>query len=399
MYENKGKEMTMKYTIPEFKISKILRKLDALNEKVSKCNSIKLEYTVSDVYDHTYVMDDGKGYILPVVDIDLTNPFVFMNGWSFLAVIEHFKDGNVILQKIYDVDIPDHFRTSGSHCDHCETNRFRKNTYLIYNKEQDKIYQVGSTCINTYLGFDASLLVQHAAFITSLNEGMSDKDIERIKYRGLLTADLLQFLKICYGIINTIGYVSGKMLRDNPFKYTTTTGCIAFNQNYSEWINNSGMALIKSDKAKSVVESAIEWANNLDTTKSTYAHNVQVIIKSGYVTYKTANIMASLIPSYMKFVSTQDDTDLKKVSNFVGQKGQRIDVIMVLKNIVTFNSPYGISKMHSFTTEEGNIIIWFTNTVDLKEGVMYKGKVTVSKHNEFKGIKQTIVNRCKLEEA
>jgi hypothetical protein len=43
--------------------------------------------------------------------------------------------------------------------------------------------------------------------------------------------------------------------------------------------------------------------------------------------------------------------------------------------------------------EAGHSFTWFCSGKPLEEGKVYEVKATVKKHDEYKGVKQTIVNR------
>ena len=95
-----------------------------------------------------------------------------------------------------------------------------------------------------------------------------------------------------------------------------------------------------------------------------------------------------------------------KVSEHIGNIGDRIDFEADLVNCFTFDVPGYMSweteimHIYKFKTAEGNIVVWKTTSYikeyfedDVKH---FKFKGTVKEHSEYKGEKQTVLNRVKI---
>ena len=386
----------MIYTIPEYKIKPLIKKLDAINARaVGVANPIT--YTISQPYEK--VFSDGignikKAFTCSMVDLDLTNSFLSVNGWAFLAIIEHSRNGNIIMKKLYDVEIPEKYRTSGSHCDHCNTDRYRKNTYLVYNENTKEIFQVGSTCINKYLGFDASLLVSHATIIEKINAMLDDsKEHDRMFHRGQEIITLNIFMKLCLALIDNYGYISAKKVYNGDAN--TATGHDAFNLYYNK--DNALFEQSNHTKYAETLCDIYDWAYDLEDT-SDYIHNLKTILHNGYVTYKTATTAASMAGVYLMNLNKKNMEPVISTSKHFGTPKERLDVDMTLKSIAAFDGRWGSCNVYTFITNDGNIATWFTNNANLTEGKQYIGKATIKAHTEFKGTQQTTITRCSLTE-
>lgn len=85
-------------------------------------------------------------------------------------------------------------------------------------------------------------------------------------------------------------------------------------------------------------------------------------------------------------------------SEWIGDIKQRLRQIKVtLSSARAISGFYGDSVL--FTFEQGdNILVWFaSNPPEIEEGHEYLLTGTVVEHKEYNGVKQTRVNRCKLE--
>lgn len=396
----------MRYTIPSYKRKQILNKIEGLNKRIVGMEGQRIEYTASLDYEKTININDAD-MLVKVFDIDVTNPMVSLNGWSFLAITEHSKKGNIILKKLYDVEIPEQYQNSDTYCEHCNTNRYRKYTYLVYNNDTKEIHQVGSTCLTAYLGFDASLLMAHAELFTHLKTIMDDdRERERMVKRGVETQTVENFLKLAIVTIEKYGYVSAKKAREyyangnelhEDSIYHNATGYTVWGINYNKKYWKNELEEAKTDRVNEIYTKIIEWVKGLET-KSDYIRNIQILVDRDYVTYKTATTAASIVGVYNMNLQKNKVED-KKVSNWFGTIKERIDVDLILKRKTPFESKFGISNCYMFETQEGNVAILFTAAVELEEGKRYVGKATVTKHTEYKGLKQTVINRVKLVEA
>lgn len=396
----------MRYTIPSYKRKQILNKIEGLNKRIVGMEGQRIEYTASLDYEKTININDAD-MLVKVFDIDVTNPMVSLNGWSFLAITEHSKKGNIILKKLYDVEIPEQYQNSDTYCEHCNTNRYRKYTYLVYNNDTKEIHQVGSTCLTAYLGFDASLLMAHAELFTHLKTIMDDdRERGRMVKRGVETQTVENFLKLAIVTIEKYGYVSAKKAREyyangnelhEDSIYHNATGYTVWGINYNKKYWKNELEEAKTDRVNEIYTKIIEWVKGLET-KSDYIRNIQILVDRDYVTYKTATTAASIVGVYNMNLQKNKVED-KKVSNWFGTIKERIDVDLILKRKTPFEGKFGISNCYMFETQEGNVAILFTAAVELEEGKRYVGKATVTKHTEYKGLKQTVINRVKLVEA
>lgn len=93
-------------------------------------------------------------------------------------------------------------------------------------------------------------------------------------------------------------------------------------------------------------------------------------------------------------------------SEYVGQEGDRITLTVTYTHTSSFENSYGgwlnytsVTNIHSFKDENGNEIIWKTsNFIEADYGTKMVITGTIKGYKDYKGVKQTILTRCKLEE-
>lgn len=80
---------------------------------------------------------------------------VNLNEYNILGSINIDKDeGEYTLSSYSEKDLPKKYRNleTPSKCEHCNINRRRDNIYIIQNKKTGDLIQVGSSCMNDYIG-------------------------------------------------------------------------------------------------------------------------------------------------------------------------------------------------------------------------------------------------------
>ena len=88
-------------------------------------------------------------------------------------------------------------------------------------------------------------------------------------------------------------------------------------------------------------------------------------------------------------------------SEWVGEIGDHIkNEKVTLKRKGSFSGRYGLTNVYTFENEIGSIYTWFTSTFlnkEIDETFYIKG--TIKKHDEYKGVKTTVLTRVKVEGA
>lgn len=85
-------------------------------------------------------------------------------------------------------------------------------------------------------------------------------------------------------------------------------------------------------------------------------------------------------------------------SEWVGEIGSRITFNVTFVKKYGYQSKFGYTNIYTFNDEDNNILTWFS-TVEIKKeiGDEFTLVGTVKDHTEYKGIKQTVLSRCKVK--
>ena len=395
--------MKGQYNIPAVNLEKLKAKFEKLNNKAKKlsCDQVTLdiikfvpgkETITGDIIDAHYV-----------VEVDGISPKI--EGWELLARIEHTENGN-ILYKVPGADInTDDYRNTKSWCDHCNSNRKRKDTFLVVD-EQKQLKQVGSSCLSDFLGHQSpKSIALTMEFIYALQE---PSELGSVAPREIPTLYFIAYVAAC---VEQFGWCPSSVSNEK----NTPTKTSAYNymfpcKDFVKAINEGKIPKLKLDWEKHLSDAGdiLEWArgiNSDNTSMNDFLYNLHVACMQDTMNAKHIGIVAA---SHMAFNKAKDQ-DIKKqeilkswkqrceLSKHVGEVKKREVFTLTYDKVRTFDSEYGLTYIYNFTDSEGNSLIWFTgNDQDFKQGEEYSLKATVKEHKEYKGMKQTIITRCKV---
>lgn len=382
------------FIIPVSNKSMVEEQIEKLNKRARKLFLPMITLTWGKAYIEQRTIQGLKADIL-VMSCELVGPMeVSFDGWEFIATLQHLPTGENIVRAISDEHpIPPEYRDCGSNCQHCQVNRYRKDTYLVRHKGS-KFMQVGSSCIKDFLGGNSpDNILKHAAlaaeiisFMKGASQGGANGHDEGIFH-------IATFLSQTAACIRDYGWLSKSKTYETGAKSTSSYVLDNFNPPFNTRFTFS----VVTDRERQLAAEAIDWAENLSDEEcepSEYLHNIRAIVRSGMVGIRTAGYAASIISSYERELSRHQP---KLSSNHVGSIKMRDEFDLTLKSSYNGQSDYGTFFKYIFKDERGNVFVWLTsNEQEFEVDQKYRIRGTVKKHSEFKGIKQTELNRCEV---
>jgi hypothetical protein len=340
-----------------------------------------------------------------------------MEGYTFAASIEHTPEGLSLVRENSSRPIPAELRSIGPVCQHCFQNRFRKNTFILKG-ENGSYVSVGSTCLNDFTGLNASpaKIASWMESFDSLKEmtvvpaESADQEYPGYGPRYPMEFELRHALAAAaIDMEQRGGYF--KFFEDGPTStaemVSLAIGMYRVGSGYcpAESITDVLRDAEKSQQYFSKADEAIAWAKGLsdtDVAVSSYMHNIRNIAILNYTTHRSIRMAASIMVAHERS-KPRADAAPKKPSEFVGTKGERIQCVVAVKAITAVvGFSYGgnetVKDLVIMEDVDGNKLTWFCEGNNpLKKGdTDVKVKLTIKGHEEYKGIKQTKVNRVAL---
>ncbi len=392
----------MQYRIFEGNMERLEKKLQRIE---NKCKKYGNNFTYEKIGEEfaEYEDENGSKYKVKYILIDVEGTAI-VNDWRFIASIEHTEKGNII-KSCCNIEVPERYYTSKSICEHCNSKRHRKDTYIVQNTQTGEFKQVGKSCLKDFTCgmsaegvawfislFDELIEYEHitgCSHITNYIETVEAMQYiaETIKHFGYIKSGedrptkrrAKDYYEVEHGMLN------GFFAKDARIKFEEEMKSVSFNHN--------------SDYAKELTQNVFAWIEAQEENNN-YFHNLKTICSLEYVTFDKFGLLASVFPAYdmnlERKKQKEEEKEKEKKSEYVGKIGDRITVKIDNFIVVTsWETQYGTTYIYKIVDTEGNIYTWKTSggiVGDTKEII-----ATVKAHNEYRETKQTELTRCRAK--
>ena len=384
---------TRSFVIPASNKSMVEEHIEKLNKRARKLSIPEIGLAWGKAFLQKRTIKGSQLDVL-VLPVDVNGPLnVSYDGWQFIATLQHLPTGENIIRSITEFEVPSRYQSCGSNCEHCKVNRYRKDTYLVRH-EDSRVMQVGSSCIKDFLGGNspddilkrATLAAELLDFMNGSSHGGTGANDEGIFH-------IQTFLAQTAACIRDHGWLSKSEAKNTGKKATVSWVHDNFDPPYNQGFKFSVVTDAEKEKAKL----AAEWVENLSDEEceaSDYLHNIRAIVRSGMVGLRTMGYAASIVSSFDRELTKRQP---KLISGHVGVIKMREEFDLTLKSLYEGDSSYGHFFKYLFRDERGNVFVWITSVEqELEVDQKYRIRGTVKAHSEFKGIKQTEINRCEV---
>ena len=370
----------MTTTIPASSFAAFVTAIAKLNKRASKLGCAPLTIT-----SHEASTVEIDGIKFPSITLGIAGMTPSFTGWTFAASVEALDSGKNIFHGV-SAAFPARFATSGHSCEHCNQNRKRNSSFILSHESGD-FKQVGSTCINDFLGgnhLPVFTFLSNARETLGEFESFASATIDSVSVIGALVASAATVRE--HGFVKKTGHdvYSGTV----PTASRVESFLIDV-RNPKRFCPN----ITEADEAKA--ESVRAWLVNHEGTQSDYLQKLIDLSAASRVSSRNIGILASAITAYDREMDRKTQA-LASPSSHVGTIGKRETFILAYVGCkVLPDYGYGCSNLYSFKDANGNIVKWKTgNTFDFAPMVKLVG--SVKKHGEWNGVKETELTRCKV---
>lgn len=393
----------------EHQIAKLNKRAEKLG--VAPITIMKGEITETKVHDELSGIDTYEARQTIIVNGDSPK----LNGWQFVATLEHDENGTIIRRlpgSDEGFDLTAYRTATPDHCDHCGYKRRRNDTYIVGTYAHGKVStkQVGSNCLKDFTGH------QSPQQIARYLEAVADL-IDDVRGGGYSESsapqrfDNLTFLAHTACMIRHHGWVSRAAAR-NGYDLTATADMASNNiyaaqhrltdkQGQPLWIDPSG------DDKFLAAQTAI-WVKTLLTEKdleNEYMYNLYTSLKGDSIPARQFGIAASAINAYERFqereIRKRAEAAVRK-DEHLGVEREKITFEATITRVTWVESVYsetGTIPLYIFLTTSGHTVKWFSSRdLGFEQGDRVKVTGCVKEHETHPDFgKSTIVTRCKME--
>jgi Family of unknown function (DUF6011) len=312
-------------------------------------------------------------------------------GWSFMATLDYDENAGLVVRNYpYVKGVVDRAILREGWCDHCQTNRYRKTTFVVRNDETGEQIQVGSACIKDFTGWTA-LPYTFEAMQKQMEEfggfGSSPRD-----------ATVLSALAIAWACVTMYGYVRS----NEPNSTKDMVLDVLYPPTKLSQDRRAELQRLR-DHADTMYERATalrEWILSDEFSGgSDYVSNVKNIIGAEFVSPRMMGFLVSAPQAHARFMEKTLVKEREKAapSEWIGEIGERWELSLTLKTVSYIESFYGSTSLHTFTDAAGNSFKWFASSLDLggHEGEVFHVTAGIKAHKDWKGHKETHLTRVK----
>lgn len=429
--------LVVDYSVPEANLGTLKLKIDKLNKRAKKVGAepvgLKVEF---DCVKHLcQVSASGRDCWLTQAEIDANHAKCKLNssyflalptgekmawykvqvsgstpkydGWKFVAKLEAVTTDDGLTQNLIKTvpgeECPVEYADKIGCCDQCGKKRRRTATFVVAH-EDGQFKVVGRNCIGDFLGGqDPEQIARLAEWMAEL-EAMGGESEDYFGGGCAPTGEYLsEFLGWVAALIAKVGWVSKSSAQFGGM----STAEAAFWMIRESEKEPKHITELRSEVGPLVagqaalVADAIAWAKSNDDPNNSYLQNIKLIAGCAWMANKNAGYAASIVSSYLRHVDKLKMAErkaAKPVSEHVGKIKQRLDMVVTCERIFQSEGMFGTTGIHRMVDADGNDIVWFASPSAewLTAGETYKIKATVVKHDDYKGRKQTNVNRVKM---
>ena len=389
----------MEYKILEENMERLEKKLNKIAAKCKKYGNKFVYEKVGEEYAE-YTDEDGSKYTVKYIIVNVEGRAV-INNWKFIASVQHTEKGNII-KKCCDIEVPERYYTSEPVCEHCNSKRSRKDTYIVQNTETGEFKQVGKSCLKDFTcGMSAEGVACYISLFDTLIKG------EHIEggFHPTAYIETAEAMRYIAETIRCFGYVSSTADRATKQRareyYETDHGMMGgIFANRAKKLQNEMRRVsfdANSDDTRELVNNILVWISKQPESNN-YFHNLKTVCSLEYIMFDNFGLLASVFPAYDRNLEYEEqklrEQEAGKISEHVGNIGDRITVQIKDFAIVTsWETQYGLTKIYKIVDTNDNVYIWKTSGGLADDAIEIVG--TVKSHNEYRGVKQTELTRVR----
>jgi len=311
-----------------------------------------------------------------MVNLTLSGEPPQIEGYRCLATLEVIE-GDCYVHPLTSAEVPARYRQAetAKDCEHCNFTRNRNETFLL--EKDSKLIQVGSTCLEDFTGTDkAKLFAQWARIMTKVRETIKLAQIVTSAQRGeqerMRGPDMATFLARCCRAVKMEGAYRAK-------SHSRCTADVAWQRVITSWEDSRKM------------NEVLNWVRfdlgaKADDELNDYQHNLVAACRHAFVNPRLKYIVASAVTSYNQAQEMADYTP-----GFIGEVGKQYALAGKVVGTFFFR---GKKQVVKFKSRSGKAMVYFAGQTSVfTVGKEYTLKATIGKHETFRGVDTTTIQR------
>jgi hypothetical protein len=379
------------------------RNLDVMKGKLEKLNrraaKLGMPPVTMSVLGRRVVKEPGGPVEQSQIKLDGAAPK--LKGWTFVARIMHGEGGNMVMN-VPDQEIPTRYRTAPPACDHCRSNRNRKDTFVL-RSDSGEYKQVGTNCLRDFLGTEDPAM--YVLYFSELKEFVDDMEGGFGGGRGASEIETLKFLAATIAVVRKLGFVGKKVAEERDLP-TTANRVMDYFFGTSKELQafQKEVDAVRKPEDEDKAEKMIAWARSLkdagEDSLEDYLWNLSVAAERLTVNMKLAGFMASLPSAYDRAMGASSaQTKREALPAPTLKAGDKFEGILTVEKVRSWETQYGVTNLHIMKDDAGQVYKWKASKEKIDEGsrVRIKGSVKGVEPDKYNNNIPTVeLTRCKV---
>lgn len=402
------------FSVATMFMDEVDKKLKKLNKVAAKIDLPPVRLHVLRTFNRKYKNTELEhaDNLVQFKEIYLEGDAPRVDGHTFLAKVEHGKNGNLIdVAPGVEMDLST-MRNADNLCNHCGTRRERKETFLLATPDE-KIMQVGRNCLADFLrGANPTNIVAFWRELDAFGE-LEDRDPSGggggREHIGFEPLDVLAYASRA---IKLHGWVSKTASED--YNKTSTAHYVRyaiepFRPNKMDSASERAAALKEWEDLQpleadfEIANAALAWLMS-QPGSSEYIYKLQVLVQDNFIPAKRVSLFVSAVSGYLREMDLLKKKEREAEATLnepFGVVGTRYDLELEVVRVRVIDGSYGDTTIIALRDKDGRQFTWFASgnkSQEFEEGMFVSGKATIKKHDKYNGISQTHITRAKFEE-
>lgn len=376
---------------PASKLEIAEKRIEAANRKLERAGlEQRFTYTTEE-----YVELDKDGHAFNAIAMTISHPALSVSGWNFVAAVDKTDDGSTITRTLPSQEL-NGYRPEQFQCDHCGSNRRRNSTYLLRNDEGE-YKQVGSNCLQSFLGVKPAGL-----WMLDYDPEANGEYIRKGGYSWGSSDSVIPTTELVAAALAVSEggekYVSNKVASE--WGITSTVSDVRdyfFSRSSKKWEDTDHHEYVQ-EAQKLMSETTFDGDDDYNT-------NMRTLLSQEYTSIKHMGYVASVIAAHKRQTATAERIAKPKAVGYLAQPKEKISNVKlkVTKKIVSsgyFNGYERTSTLLIMEDDLGRQVKWSASGYkDFEEGSEITiSSATVKDTDIYNGNEQTIITRARVVE-
>lgn len=408
----------MVYTIPKEFLDDMLAKLKPVTNKLEKAG-VPYQLKVLDNTEREVEVEvKRQKHMVRVIDVLYEQAGTYkIKGYTVVAVLEHTGKGVNLVYLVGNIKLTQEQVEMLHHlpprCQHCNTNRQRKKTVILWNQQTGGMIQVGLSCLDDYTGMEVTTkLIKFTDIERAVGKILEDFTTEHIfSGHNDYYICLDDFLVACM-------LSRDEAIEEKGFNYWGKYMAYDILKNIMFYMDDQ-QKFEKSAEYREKAYQIIAFYRGLEyDPRESFRNNLKALCESGILRRKNYKLAVWILLSYeneilkqKRQVSYKEMKKLKEeqaTGEFLGDIGDTVDTLEVVgMNHKTVEFYAGGREIYRIQNDcrYGNCRLQWTSDYELLDGKHYTlkgGRIKTRYIGTFgeKGNetyeKVTVITRCKM---